>query len=197
MTKLIRTLAKSAEEQQQQQLAHRDPNNPYGPLLGPDGMSLPEHEQHPQPLDPSKLDFCRGLYDYPPPSSPPSSGAQELELSVKKGDLVAVLSKTDPMGNSSEWWRCRARDGRMGWLPGVYLEVVQRRPQATQRQITEKGEEGRASTMSTLGGGGESRNNSLTKEKERDKVPVPVSVKIGEKGGGSEVEGYQRGGYYS
>ncbi|KAL8785483.1 MAG: hypothetical protein Q9195_008626 [Heterodermia aff. obscurata] len=188
MTKLIRSLAKSAEEHQQQQqlITHPDPTNPYAPL-----------EQSSQPLDPSKLDFCRVLYDYPPPSSPlpPPSSSSPEDLSVKKGDLVAVLSKTDPMGQSSDWWRCRARDGRMGWLPSVYLEIVQRR----QRQLTEKGdgEDGRVNTMSTLG---ESRSNSLKKE---EKVPIPVPVIS--KGGGigegtageSTVEGFQRGGFYS
>ena len=91
----------------------------------------------------------------------------------------------------------------MGWLPGVYLEIVQRRPQGAQRQITEKGdgEEGRVNTMSSLGvgGGGESRSNSLLKGEVREKVPVPVGVNIGDKGDGigGGVEGFQRGGYYS
>ena len=188
MTKLIRSLAKSAEEQQQQ-LVHYDPNNPYS--------------EQTQRLDPSKLTFCRVLYDYPPSSGPtPSPSSEGFDLSVKKGDLVAVLSKTDPAGNESDWWRCRARDGRMGWLPGVWLEVVQRRPQAgLERQITEKGEEGRANTLSTLGGGsGESRSNSLKKEEEKVPVPVPVPVSVGlgkEKDIGGGVEGFQRGGYYS
>lgn len=187
MSKLIRSLAKSAEEQQQQQLiTHHDPNNPYAPL------------EQSKPLDASKLDFCRVLYDYPPPSSPPPPTSSSTEdLSVKKGDLVAVLSKTDPMGQSSDWWRCRARDGRMGWLPSVYLEIVQRRPQG-QRQITEKGdgEEGRVNTMSTLGGTAESRSNSL--KKEGQKVPIPVISKgIGEGPVESTVEGFQRAGFYS
>ena len=194
MSKLIRSLAKSAEEQQQQQqqLTHHDPNNnPYAPL------------EQSQPLDPSKLDFCRLLYDYPPPSSPPPPSSSSEELSVKKGDLVAVLSKTDPMGQNSEWWRCRSRDGRTGWLPGVYLEIVQRRPQG-QSQITEKGdgEAGRVNTMSTLGGTAESRSNSLKKEEQ--KVPIPVPVPVIGKGIGQEataaentVEGFQRGGFYS
>ncbi len=32
------------------------------------------------------------------------------------------------MGNPSDWWQCRARDGRMGYLPGVYLDPIQRKP---------------------------------------------------------------------
>lgn len=85
----------------------------------------------------------------------------------------------------------------MGYLPGVYLEIVQRRP-----QITEKGES-RASTMSGTGsGGGEegSRANSL--KVEGAKVPVPVvvgkkGVGVEGKGEGLGVESFQRGGFYS
>lgn len=73
-----------------------------------------------QPVDPSKLEFCRLLYDFLPQ---PSTG---VELEVRKGDLVAVLSKNDPAGNPSEWWQCRARDGRQGYLPSTYLEVLKR-----------------------------------------------------------------------
>lgn len=88
----------------------------------------------------------------------------------------------------------------MGWLPSVYLEVVQRRPTTAQRQLTEKEEEGRVNTMSSIGGGsgsGESRSNSLRKEGVGEKVPVPVPI-VGKKVDGKEmVEGFQRGGYYS
>lgn len=201
MTKLIRSLAKSAEEERQQQ--QQQQNHPFGPVLGPDGQPLPDqgyppHQQ--QPIDPSKLDFCRVLYDYPPSSSPPPPGSEGVDLNVKKGDLVAVLSKTDPLGNQSEWWRCRARDGRMGYLPGVYLEIVQRRPQAANRQITEKGES-RASTLSGSGGGGAdgSRANSLKVEGAKVPVPVQKKVAVDEKAGDNSIspEGFQRGGFYS
>lgn len=215
MTKLIRSLAKSAEEERQQQ--HQQ-NHPFGPVLGPDGQPLPDQgylpqqQQQQQPIDPSKLDFCRVLYDYPPSSSPPPPGSEAVDLNVKKGDLVAVLSKTDPMGQQSEWWRCRARDGRMGYLPGVYLEIVQRRPpaQAANRQITEKGES-RASTMSGSGSGNsrgaeDSRANSLKVEGAKVAVPVPVAA-VGKKMVADEKrrtensiitpESFQRGGFYS
>lgn len=167
MTKLIRSLAAQSSQNQ---------NQPYNPVLGPDGQPLPEDQQpHNQRIDPSKLDFCRVLYDYTPENNPPTPG---IDLEVKKGDLVAVLSKSDPMGNASDWWRCRARDGRMGYLPDVYLETVKRKPVQPQAQIEDGA---RINTMTTLAGGasGEgSRTNSL-KEK--------VAVKGG--GGGPGVEG--------
>ena len=130
-------------------------------ILGPDGQPMLEQQPN-QPINPSKLDFCRLLYDYTPEGmiqgGPPTEG---IDLAVKKGDLVAVLSKSDPIGNPSDWWRCRARDGRVGYLPGLYLQGI---PRKQQPQIDDGG---RVNTMSSLaaGGSGEgSRSNSLKVE---------------------------------
>ena len=120
MGKMIRAMARSQEEEmrkQQESGALTYTTNQNGEQV---------------PIDPKKLDFCRVLYDYMPT---PQSGGMDLE--VKKGDFVAVLSKTDPMGNASEWWRCRARDGKMGYLPSPYLEPIQRPTPKTQAQLME------------------------------------------------------------
>lgn len=119
MGKIIRAMARSQEEelrrnQEQMSLSY---TNQSGEQIS---------------LDPRKLDFCRVIYDYTPAAN---SGG--LDLEVKKGEFVAVLSKTDPMGNASEWWRCRARDGKMGYLPSPYLEPIQRPVQSAQPQIAE------------------------------------------------------------
>jgi peroxin-13 len=111
MSKLIKALAASQEEEQRRLAASGQIQ------FGPDGQPIP------QQIDPSKLDFCRVLYDFTPESG---AAVQGVDLEVRKGDLVAVLSKSDPMGNPSEWWRCRARDGRMGYLPAVYLEAARK-----------------------------------------------------------------------
>ncbi|KAJ5555750.1 Peroxin 13 [Penicillium sp. DV-2018c] len=125
MGKLIQTMARNQEEEAKRRQQ----------LVGPNGESGAA-------FDPSKLDFCRVLYDY----TPETQEANGIDLAVKKGDIVAVLSKSDPMGNASEWWRCRARDGRVGYLPGPYLETIQRRP--GQQAITAGSEPGtRTSTM--------------------------------------------------
>ncbi|OAP63929.1 hypothetical protein AYL99_03156 [Fonsecaea erecta] len=120
MSKLIRAMARSQEEEMRrhQEVAAMT----Y--TTGENGEQIP--------IDPKKLDFCRVLYDYTPT---PQSGGMDLE--AKKGDFVAVLSKTDPMGNASEWWRCRARDGKMGYLPSPYLEPIQRPVPKAAPQITE------------------------------------------------------------
>ncbi|KAL7908790.1 hypothetical protein GGI35DRAFT_413173 [Trichoderma velutinum] len=73
-----------------------------------------------KPVDPANLEFCRLRFDFTPQQP------NGMELEGKKGDLVAVLSKNDPAGQASEWWHCRSRDGRQGYLPSTYLEVLKR-----------------------------------------------------------------------
>ncbi|KAL1303662.1 hypothetical protein AAFC00_007017 [Neodothiora populina] len=194
MGKLIRALAKSQEEEEQRRLAN-------------DPQALAAQ----QPLDPSKLDFCRVLYDFTPEANPGT--VQGADLAVKKGHLVAVLSKTDPLGNPSEWWQCRARDGRKGYLPAPYLETIQRRPQ--QAQITGGSQNGgspigsRAQTMTSTttsaGLDSSSRTNTmLDKEMEAVKAAtaknagLPLPPKLAEgKPGDLSVESFQKSQFYS
>jgi peroxin-13 len=136
MGKLIRALAKGQEEAAARQM-----------------------DQGGESLDLTNLEFCKVLYDFSPDQS---AGVQGVDLAVKTGDLVAVLAKTDPLGNPSEWWKCRSRDGRMGYLPSPYLELIQRKAVG---QIA-NGSPGftpagsRAQTMTTAAGG--SRASTLT-----------------------------------
>ncbi len=190
MGKLIRALARSQEEEERRRLEA----NPH--LLA----------QQQQPLDPSKLEFCRVLYDFAPEPGP--AAASGVDLAVKKGDLVAVLSKTDPLGSPSEWWRCRARDGRMGYLPSPYLEPIQRR--TAPAQIAGAGAAGsaspaesRAQTMSGTGSAGGSRAVTMS-DGRADSVlsapTIPVAAKgpeITGKAGDISVESFQKGQFYS
>lgn len=92
-------------------------------LLDPGGTPLPHQDPaQPYPTEAHKLEFCRVLFDYNPPLR-----IAKKDLAVKKGDIVAVLMKRDVMGNPIDWWRCRTRDGRTGYLPNVYLEAIQRK----------------------------------------------------------------------
>ncbi|KJR85635.1 peroxin-13 [Sporothrix schenckii 1099-18] len=121
MSKMIKSLAASHEEEERRQ------------------MALQQQQQ--QALnDPSKLDFCRVLYDYTPDpalvaqqqqlnlqqqqAGGAASNMPSLDLAVKRDDLVVVLGRTDPLGNPSDWWQCRTRDGRVGYLPSTYLRVM-------------------------------------------------------------------------
>ncbi|KKK26369.1 hypothetical protein ARAM_007113 [Aspergillus rambellii] len=158
MGKLIKALARSQEEQRQKM------------MVGANG------EQG--ALDPSKLDFCRVLYDY----SPESQESNGIDLAVKKGDIVAVLSKSDPMGNASEWWRCRARDGRVGYLPGPYLETIQRRPQ--QAAITSGSEAG-------------SRSNSIQSSPAAETPGKGQKPGLQGKMGDISPESFQKSAFYS
>lgn len=156
MGKLIKTLARSQEERRQL-------------MAGPNG----EAQAAGAPLDPAKLDFCRLLYDY----TPESQESAGVDLAVKKGDIVAVLSKSDPMGNESEWWRCRARDGRVGYLPGPYLETIQRR--ATPQAITSGGSDSG------------SRSNSMQASTKMEKPEVQGKM------GDIAPESFQKSAFYS
>jgi peroxin-13 len=167
MGRLIKALARSQEEQEKQKML--------------------ENPQAGQPIDPTKLEFCRALYDFTP-----NANMQGMDLAVKKGDMVAVLSKTDPMGTASEWWKCRSRDGRMGYLPGIYLEPIQRKQPA---QITSGSQSGspagsRAQTMTSTSFG--SRTGTLTETKVPEMAP-----KVESKAGDIGVESFQKGAFYS
>jgi peroxin-13 len=163
MGKLIKTLARSQEEEEKRKML--------------------ENPQAGQPIDPTKLEFCRALYDFTP-----NATMQGMDLAVKKGDMVAVLSKTDPMGNASEWWKCRSRDGKMGYLPGIYLETIQRKQQA---QITNGSPAGsRTQTMTSSGPG--SRTATMTESKVPQAAP-----KVESKAGDMGVESFQKGAFYS
>lgn len=159
MTKLIKSLARTQEEQRQKM------------MIGPNG------EPTQAALDPSRLDFCRVLYDY----TPESQETNGIDLAVKKGDIVAVLSKSDPMGNASEWWRCRARDGRVGYLPGPYMETIQRKPQ---QAITSGSEAG-------------SRSNTMRSQVANEVPPLGQKPELKGKMGDISPESFQKSAFYS
>ena len=115
-----------------------------------------------------------------------------MEIAVKKGDLVAVLGKSDPMGQPSEWWRCRTRDSRVGYLPSPYLEPIQRRQQPA--QITSGSQSGSpaGSRLQTMTGSApDSRAVTMTETKQpvMAEKPPQVSGKAGDVG----VESFQKG----
>lgn len=197
MGKLIRAMARTQEEEQRRQQEQMSSSLSY---VNQNGEQVP--------IDPRKLDFCRVIYDYNP-----AANSVGLDLQVKKGDFVAVLSKTDPAGNPSEWWRCRARDGKQGYLPSPYLEPIQRPAQRTQPQITEgvatasapgsrtttmKGSEPITAATKLLEEGNRTRSltsvySGSTVNAADAKVPIPV----GGKGGEISAESFQKSAFYS
>ncbi|KAF2013497.1 hypothetical protein BU24DRAFT_493966 [Aaosphaeria arxii CBS 175.79] len=172
MGKLIKALARTHEEEEKKRM-------------------LENPQAYGEQLDPNKLEFCRLLYDFTPDTN--MNSVQGLDLAVKKGDMVAVLSKTDPMGNASEWWRCRARDGRMGYLPGVYLEVIQRRQPAAITSGSQAGSPAGSRTQTMTNTSlANSQAATLVNAKQPEKAPE-VKGKAGDMG----VESFQKGAFYS
>lgn len=95
-----------------------------GVISGPDGQpltlaSIPE------------LEFARALHDFEPD---PTNA--ENELSLKKGELIAILSKGRPSAANkdeistdiidSEWWRGRLQNGKMGWFPQNHVAILKK-----------------------------------------------------------------------
>ncbi|KAH9906521.1 Peroxin 13, N-terminal region-domain-containing protein [Xylariomycetidae sp. FL2044] len=152
MSKAIRSLAASAEEEERKRMEASGQN---------------------MPLDLNQLEFCRVLYDFTPEAG---NATQGVDLAVKKGDFIAVLSKSDPLGNPSEWWRCRARDGRLGYLPATFLEVAKRPGQPI------------AAIKATASEPSSSRTNSMT----GSSPPV-----IASKAGDISAESFQKSQFYS
>jgi len=109
MTKLIKILQERAREAAAQN----------GGLLP--GQPLP-------PLDPSQLTFARALYPFQP-SNP-------TELALKENEIVAIMGKLDSRTGmevdprlevEGEWWKGRTREGREGWFPKKWVEVLERK----------------------------------------------------------------------
>lgn len=125
MHKLVKLLADHAARQQQEQQQQQQQ------------LQLHPQHQHQQgqqplpPLDPSQLAFARTVYPFQ--ASTPS------ELSLQENEIVAVMGKLDPgtgmevdprMEVETEWWKGRTREGREGWFPRKFVEVLERKAPA-------------------------------------------------------------------
>ncbi|KAH8551214.1 peroxin 13 [Umbelopsis sp. PMI_123] len=109
MHKLIKHIT---ERQQQQQMFLPDGTPMQQPI---NGMNMQQQEQ----VDPQNLEFARASYDF--------AAESPMELTLKKGDIIAILSKVDPAtGVQSQWWRGRLRNGTMGLFPANYVEIIQK-----------------------------------------------------------------------
>lgn len=73
-----------------------------------------------EPIDPMNLEFAKALYDFIPENP-------TIEIMLKKGDLMAIISKRDTIGKESSWWRVRTKHGEVGYVPSNYIEIIKRR----------------------------------------------------------------------
>ncbi|RKP33557.1 Peroxin 13, N-terminal region-domain-containing protein, partial [Dimargaris cristalligena] len=123
MLKLIR---KMSESQRKRQLEQGGDNNGQGllppagsaePVKGPDGAVASTAANA---LNPAQLEFAQALYDF--------AGEPPVELSFKRGTIIAILNKADAQGQPSAWWRGRLRTGQVGYFPANYVEIIQKQP---------------------------------------------------------------------
>jgi len=80
------------------------------------------------PLDPSQLTFARACYSF--------AASSPAELALSENEIVAVMGKLDPATGAevdprleveTEWWKGRTREGREGWFPRKFVEVLERK----------------------------------------------------------------------
>jgi peroxin-13 len=107
MHKFIQVISRRHQEEQQQLTPPEGAGNNNEIITAPitQTNSLPQN-----------LEFCRALYDF--------RGESSIELSFSKGDIIAILSKTDLWGNPSPWWRGRLRNSEPGMFPSNYIEII-------------------------------------------------------------------------
>ena len=101
MTRLVKLLIANQQQQQQAQLGA--------------GMDANGN------IDPSKLTFARAKFEF--------AANDEWELPLARDEIVAVLEMREPARpeDPAGWWRGRRRDGRIGWFPGNYVEIIRKR----------------------------------------------------------------------
>ncbi|KAK9701949.1 Peroxisomal membrane protein PAS20 [Basidiobolus ranarum] len=68
---------------------------------------------------PQDVEFARAMYDF--------NGDNTVELNLKRGDVIAILSKVDSNGQTSDWWRGRLRSGQIGIFPSNYVEILEKK----------------------------------------------------------------------
>lgn len=72
-----------------------------------------------EPLNLRNIEFCKATYDF--------QSDQPGDLPFRNGDLIAILSKQDPITKgSSDWWQGRTQEGKVGIFPMNYVQVIPR-----------------------------------------------------------------------
>ncbi|KAF5097466.1 hypothetical protein DV451_003812 [Geotrichum candidum] len=101
---LLSRAIKSIAEQNRIQQAQIQEHYGYQPQMTPVGNDHP-------------LEFCTALYDFIPENP-------QIEIELHKHDLLAIIAKEDPTGQPSQWWKVKTRDGRVGYIPSNYVQIV-------------------------------------------------------------------------
>ncbi|KAG4108090.1 hypothetical protein H8356DRAFT_919152 [Neocallimastix lanati (nom. inval.)] len=109
MTKVINIIRR----RQQQQLGMLPGNVPMNPALaGAQSLSTFPRNAEGKPI----IEFARCLYDF--------QAQSPMELDIKKGDIIAIISKLDQNGQPSQWWKGRLQHGPTGIFPSNYVDLI-------------------------------------------------------------------------
>jgi peroxin-13 len=82
-----------------------------------------------EPLNIRNLEFCKATYDF--------QSDQPGDLPFRSGDLIAILSKQDPITKGpSDWWSGRTQEGNVGIFPMNYVQVIPRHEDSSSIQKT-------------------------------------------------------------
>jgi peroxin-13 len=106
-------------------------------------------------IDPTKLTFARARWEFKP--------NEEWELGLQPDEIVAVLERREgEKEGEAGWWRGRTRDGRQGWFPGNYVEVIKKRDDAPAMPVPMQGMQGMQGMSGMQGMNGMNGMNGMT-----------------------------------
>jgi peroxin-13 len=85
------------------------------------------------PLDAAQLSFARATHVF--------AAQSPAELALQPEEIVAIVAKLDPrtgieadprtlgeaLGVEADWWKGRTRDGREGWFPRAFVQIIERK----------------------------------------------------------------------
>jgi len=126
MHKLVRMLTAMQEAQAREAAAALGPGartqgQPNGAGTGVNATI------NPADMPKGPITFARALY--------PFTATSAHELSLKRDEIIAILQRyqgsaadqAEGKGAEMGWWRGRTRDGRVGWFPGNYVEILRKK----------------------------------------------------------------------
>jgi len=112
MTKIINII----KRRQQQQMGMLPGNMPMNPAIaGAQSLSSFPRNAEGKPI----IEFARCLYDF--------QAQSPMELDIKKGDIIAIISKLDQNGQPSQWWKGRLQHGPTGIFPSSKYNKIKKK----------------------------------------------------------------------
>ncbi|QRW08805.1 mitochondrial inner membrane protease ATP23 [Ceratobasidium sp. AG-Ba] len=76
-------------------------------------------------IDMSKVQFATAIFEF--------ATTDPVELALKKGDLVAIIGRTE----GGDWFRGRTRQGKQGWFPANHVQILKREAKKVDEPVVE------------------------------------------------------------